>query len=1741
MAPPTNWDNPQRPNRQRANTTTFPSLPWRRKQEAPAAQPGPILPLSFDELVEALTIAEPSLNHARALALELFHRSPKPRLAVLTPILAVLCSPDSPPALQAAGYDILTAFWSNPNSSGPSTSDRLSCLSLVLNTTCPWLPEIWEARYKALVAFTRSGTDTVGMEAALLRALRSWIEDAFSGLLSNISPEERADRQRSVETMNDFLLSMLQRSEFVARLYEEDTIGVLQLFGGLVDSALSASPPLPPEPVVSSPQSSSRIGLQHLRSSSTTSIPPVFKKPVDFAIELYLKYLNIRLKAIAPDHLRTIIPYLFRALAFYSSPLPRLSLSSTASRPPSTLESRISELLDTLVTGPYSATCTLILKCHLLPSNTALITSARTSLGALRTLRLSIRRALITRMARAYISRISSVTYTPSGAPGGIDLENDLMERAWGKDDAAVWSLPRFTSALCRAVREWIDLQRMQPSIVTHEHPSETILQEITGILLDMSQGLEEVAEGDETVQEEVEAVGRILGELATFVKNFSGGPALLTLSGQESYTPLFTSLSTLFAQNYKQSPLSSVVSPLILSLAEHVADSDTAAVVSAMSERQGLSPTAPRWIECWRSVLTIPGLYTVERPITRQVVTSIMQRMWDFIRDIPPYRRPLTSLVVEVWKQQLSHDNGDYLDGITWRILGEEIVLQYDEARAASSGETESDNEEFSASTHEEILDLLVEVASTATERTEEADMRILYSSPETLSPTSPPPNPSAISTSSTSPVLSRMQSDLQGFVKDAELSMPSVMSLLSSLTSANTSRSQSRPPRVPEQPPRASSPSRPSQASNTSTTPKTVGAVCALVTAFSQLAFTGLALNIHHRELAARIFRLLLDVVTNSPSSKAKITALQFLVRLRVDRDHRVYYASTDYDENGHVHSLAALIGRAENRGSNMNLRMQEDATDARRARPKVPQERKGRRMSRGPARRASNSQSGRSQSRVVGSSVPTLRQKTHQHEQLWSLPETLPFSITGEGDTPSDGLISYDPACPVDRYVLRFSRYLLAIKYIFEHETDWEVLSYALCHLPTQLSNKHLFCGPNSRIVIADLVNMLCVGILEDKLFTSVQWPEGVVARDAHGLVYHILTVLISYKRCFPEAQPRHRLVEVFFAGLNGQPATIKCSLHALSLSAFELQPSMTKYLSRILEKLSQIMSNPLMAVHIIDFLSIVGSLPALHANFTEGDYKMVFGVALQYLQHYNRAEGQVSVSWALSQHVRIMSYYIVYLWFLSMKLPDRPHHVKFITRQLLLANEGRSEVDEPAEVCFDWLARYTYASADPRPANSLLSEIIMNPAHAERSSEPATSQKTWVAGNSLVTIRVLARRGWVEVWTRRASGLTKFLCRAENVPLVTPGDVDPDIVSLPAALALERPSSDTVSEQEKGQTSPSQHTKGSTMTSALETRDEDRPDPITGYVWSGSAPSQRRKDVAIDPSYFALQLSPYPDTRQVVPDRFLVDPAKVPAFIRTLDRIPVIDTHKVGIMYVAPGQKNETEILNNTHGSPAYTRFLEGLGRLINLRGQLDVYAGGLDPDEDGEYAYAWWDDIGQILFHTATLMPSLDQEHATNKKRHIGNDYVRVIWNDSGVPYKFGTLSTQFQFVNIVIEPHSRGAIAAFSNNVHEHEYFRVTLQRAPGMTEFSPIGDFKLISAENLPLLVRQLSLLTDWFVSVFQHTQQDTSKVEMTTNWRSRLQAIKRFRAQMETPKASSTTEGVVGQEIYRDFTNVY
>lgn len=48
-----------------------------------------------------------------------------------------------------------------------------------------------------------------------------------------------------------------------------------------------------------------------------------------------------------------------------------------------------------------------------------------------------------------------------------------------------------------------------------------------------------------------------------------------------------------------------------------------------------------------------------------------------------------------------------------------------------------------------------------------------------------------------------------------------------------------------------------------------------------------------------------------------------------------------------------------------------------------------------------------------------------------------------------------------------------------------------------------------------------------------------------------------------------------------------------------------------------------------------------------------------------------------------------------------------------------------------------------------------------------------------------------------------------------------------------------------------------------------------------------------------------------------------------------------------------------------------------------------------------------------IFHIATLMPTKDlDKYRCDKKRHLGNDFVSIIYNDSGEDFKLGTIKVQ---------------------------------------------------------------------------------------------------------------------------------
>jgi tuberous sclerosis 2 len=949
---------------------------------------------------------------------------------------------------------------------------------------------------------------------------------------------------------------------------------------------------------------------------------------------------------------------------------------------------------------------------------------------------------------------------------------------------------------------------------------------------------------------------------------------------------------------------------------------------------------------------------------------------------------------------------------------------------------------------------------------------------------------------------------------------------------------------------------------------------ATTALLNIFSTLSFSPNPLAIN----AQKVFTALLRILSDTPCNRSRLLILQYSLRLRADRDHRVFLVGTIDNE---VLPLARPLGFANEDTTSShsdNVMSGPENVGGRGTSNSIGAKStsRSRNASRAARTFSKTASSSRSRSRVpelVQQNVSSATSIPIPRRPLWLVPESLNFWLPVrelEEDLifvqPSPAIVTYEASTDVaneanehergDSLSLLISNYVNALSDILERETEWDILAYVLTHLPLQLANKHFFCGPLARESIQKLQQVVCTGLAKETLGLSVlDLPISIHPRNAQSIGYHILTVLISYSPIFDYTR-RDLIVPVLCEGIRaGMESTIICCISALTLCAFELQTQISRHLPSILEMLERIMSNAAVAAHVLAFLGIVATNPDLYSNFTEEHFKQVFTIALKYLEAHNDPDANSGLPLALTQHVLFMTFNVIYAWFLALSLEDRPRFVGYITEQVLLANNNI--LTEPAEVCFDWLARCTYASVDSKPAPSLLRESVMP-------EDGSVKESFFLMGKSIISLRSNGRKGWLEITTRRPSGMTSFLCHMQNHPIVPVGDPSPDLISLSAAALEDRvparmlPPTERVSSVVQGEnkTENIASTPGpdkvrylsSVVVTILKTTIQltgelldiitaaerhstvvETPDSLTGYVWTGTAPSQRRKDVTSLPGFFALQLSPYPDNIDVMRSLNITNLRGLKRSMEAIDRVPVIDLHAVGVLYVAPEQKDAKEILSNQHGSPAYTRFLQRLGRLVKIRGQQDVYFGGLDPDENGEFTVAWWDDIEQMVFHVTTMMPNktLQGDDAIlNKESHVGNDHVKVVWNDSGMPYEFTTIPGQFNSVNIIIEPHSFGTIAAYSDDGHENEYFKISMQRQENMPDFGPIGDYKIVSAVNLPLYVRRVSFIADWFCKVYSATEVDKENPEFITNWRYRLQCIKRIkeRAAVLIPESPAT-----------------
>uniref|UniRef100_A0A7M4FBN3 Tuberin n=1 Tax=Crocodylus porosus TaxID=8502 RepID=A0A7M4FBN3_CROPO len=261
---------------------------------------------------------------------------------------------------------------------------------------------------------------------------------------------------------------------------------------------------------------------------------------------------------------------------------------------------------------------------------------------------------------------------------------------------------------------------------------------------------------------------------------------------------------------------------------------------------------------------------------------------------------------------------------------------------------------------------------------------------------------------------------------------------------------------------------------------------------------------------------------------------------------------------------------------------------------------------------------------------------------------------------------------------------------------------------------------------------------------------------------------------------------------------------------------------------------------------------------------------------------------------------------------------------------------------------------------------------------------------------------------------------------------------------------------------------------------------------GYTISDSAPSRRGKRIERD----AFKSRTAASNAEKVPG---INPSFV--FLQ-LYHSPFFGDESNKPLLLPNETNNEIAILSNEHGSYRYTEFLTGLGKLIELKDcQPDkIYLGGLDVcGEDGQFTYCWHDDIMQAIFHIATLMPTKDlDKYRCDKKRHLGNDFVSIIYNDSGEDFKLGTIKGQFNFVHVIITP-------------LDYDCNLVTLQCRKDMEGLVDTSMAKIISDKNLPFVARQMALHAN-MASQVHHSRSNPTDT-YPSKWIARLRHIKRLR----------------------------
>ncbi|KAJ7335863.1 hypothetical protein JRQ81_013804 [Phrynocephalus forsythii] len=148
-------------------------------------------------------------------------------------------------------------------------------------------------------------------------------------------------------------------------------------------------------------------------------------------------------------------------------------------------------------------------------------------------------------------------------------------------------------------------------------------------------------------------------------------------------------------------------------------------------------------------------------------------------------------------------------------------------------------------------------------------------------------------------------------------------------------------------------------------------------------------------------------------------------------------------------------------------------------------------------------------------------------------------------------------------------------------------------------------------------------------------------------------------------------------------------------------------------------------------------------------------------------------------------------------------------------------------------------------------------------------------------------------------------------------------------------------------------------------------------------------------------------------------------KASQLIAVFDEHVISNNFKFGVIYQKTGQTTEEEVFSNTEESLGFLEFLELLGDRIQLQ-DFHGFRGGLDVTRGQTGTESVYTNFRgkEIMFHVSTMLPFTEGDaQQLQRKRHIGNDIVAIVFQDENTPFVPDMIASNFLHAYVAVQLH----------------------------------------------------------------------------------------------------------------------